>query len=291
MPQVIHHNIARTDSVPTDTAKTDSSHVEASFVPAYVNGFPDSTMMNREYATIDNAPMMVIPQGEKPVPYESTPLHDASIMGLVLLSFFFIAITYRTGHKYISDFTHNMFSVRKRNNVFDDHTVSETQIMTALIGNTCLLEAIALYLGIQYLFPDINISSHVTLAVLGLAGITLIYYLAQFVLFHLLGFVFSNKVDTKLWIDGFKATQSILGLCLFPITFIMLLYPVTVEVMLIIALALYFIARCIFISKGFRIFFNNFSSSVYFILYLCTVEIIPVIVTFVGAVSLCKIIG
>ena len=75
MPQVIHHNIARTDSVPTDTAKTDSSHVEASFVPAYVNGFPDSTMMNREYATIDNAPVMVIPQGEKPVPYESTPLH------------------------------------------------------------------------------------------------------------------------------------------------------------------------------------------------------------------------
>jgi len=41
---------------------------------------------------------------------------------------------------------------------------------------------------------------------------------------------------------------------------------------------LYLVARLIFIIKGIRIFYSNLTSIVYFILYLCAVEIVPVVV-------------
>ena len=41
-------------------------------------------------------------------------------------------------------------------------------------------------------------------------------------------------------------------------------------------IVLYIIARVIFICKGFIVFYDNFYSLLYFILYLCTLEIAPI---------------
>jgi len=45
--------------------------------------------------------------------------------------------------------------------------------------------------------------------------------------------------------------------------------------MLLVAAGLYICARLVFICKGFRIFYGNLSSIVYFLLYLCAVEMVP----------------
>ena len=45
---------------------------------------------------------------------------------------------------------------------------------------------------------------------------------------------------------------------------------------------LYLVVRLIFICKGFRLFYDNLLSSVYFILYLCTLEIAPLILLYKG---------
>ncbi|MDE6061420.1 MAG: DUF4271 domain-containing protein, partial [Duncaniella sp.] len=42
-----------------------------------------------------------------------------------------------------------------------------------------------------------------------------------------------------------------------------------------IAIICYVLVRLIFIFKGFRLFYDNFGSLLYFILYLCTLEIVP----------------
>ncbi|MDE6240375.1 MAG: DUF4271 domain-containing protein, partial [Muribaculaceae bacterium] len=42
----------------------------------------------------------------------------------------------------------------------------------------------------------------------------------------------------------------------------------------------YLLFRLVFISNGFSIFYRNIFSLVYFILYLCTLEIIPLIYVF-----------
>ena len=115
----------------------------------------------------------------------------------------------------------------------------------------------------------------------------IVFYCAQLVLYKLLAWVFGDATSSQLWISGFNATQSLLGLALLPVTIITLVYPSTAPTTLLVALALYIVARIVFISKGFRIFFNNLSSSLYFILYLCSVEIIPSLLAYFGTLFIC----
>lgn len=235
--------------------------------------------------------VMELPAGKKGITFDNTPLNDTGTIGLVMIVFFVLAISFRNGYKYVYNFTNYMFSVRKRQNAFEDHTMSETQVKISLIANTCLMEGILFYIGINEHFPTFNLSANVFKTVSALTLLCGGFFVAQLVLFYIMGWVFArDKEDTRLWIEGFNASQAILGLSLFPIVFICMLYPATSNVLISIAFSLYILARFAFISKGFRIFFNNLSSCLYFILYLCTVEIVPVILICSGAIYLCEII-
>lgn len=241
--------------------------------------------------TTTTTPIAILPEGKECLPFNSTPLRDTGTMGLVIFSFIIIAITFRYGYKYVTDFTHHMFSVRKRQNAFEDHTMNETMMMITMIVNTCVMTGVLFYIGINHMHPEFSLSEHLFKAI----GLFSLYsggfIIMQLILYYLLGYVFSqSKEDTRLWIDGFKASQSVFGLLTTPIVFITLLYPGSTSLMLIIALILYFGSRLVFISKGFRIFFNNIPSCVYFILYLCSVEIVPVLLIYSGAIYLSETI-
>ena len=212
-------------------------------------------------------------------------------MLLVLAVIFISTVSYRKGYKYVADFLHNITSVRERTNLFEDHTVKETQIMTALTANTCIFEAILLYIAFGHFFPSAPpAATPVTGFVFALSALTGLYHIAMLALCWLLGFIFSDKASTGLWLDGVKASSSMLGVPLAPITFAILIFPSFTSTGLFLAISLYFLARLIVIYKAFRIFFNNLQSSLYFILYLCSVEIVPVILSLAGAMNLCRIL-
>jgi hypothetical protein len=230
-------------------------------------------------------------EGKDCLPFKNNPLNDTGSVGLVLLVFFFLAISFRGGYKYITEISQHLFSVRKRQNAFEIHTMSETMLMIALIANTCIMSGILFNLGIDYLHPEMDLSQHVFKSVGSLTLLCSAFFTIQMLLFYVLGYVFAHdREDTRLWLDGFKSSQAILGLILSPLTFVSLIYPASTPIMLSIAVFAYFSARIVFICKGFRIFFNNFSSYVYFILYLCTIEIVPVFLMCAGAINLCEII-
>ena len=66
-----------------------------------------------------------------------------------------------------------------------------------------------------------------------------------------------------------------------------LFYPGASATLATMAAIMYIIGRICFICKGFRIFFNNIFSLLYFILYLCGAEIIPILLVYRKAVELC----
>ena len=245
--------------------------------------------MNSSQA-VQTTPIVALPEGKECQPFKNSPLNDTGSVGLVLLVFFFLAISFRGGYKYITDISQYLFSVRKRQNAFESHTMSEAVLMIALIANTCLMCGILFYLGIDYLHPEFLLSQHVFKWVGSLTLLCTTFFIVQLLLYYTLGFVFAHeKEDTRLWLDGFKSSQAILGLVLSPLTFVSLIYPASTPITLIMAIIAYFGARMVFIFKGFRIFFNNFGSYIYFILYLCTLEIVPVFLMYAGAINLCDI--
>ena len=277
--------------VPADSVDSVAA-VAPKYEPRFTEAFPDSSGNSLKIVRPENARVMTVPQDTAAAtPRHISPLYDNGSMLLVLAVIFVTTVSYRKGYKYVADFFHNISSVRERQNLFEDHTVKETQIMTALTANTCIFGAILLYIAYGFLYHPVEPAATPVFGfVAALSAFTALFHIAMLGLCWLLGFIFSDKLSTGLWLDGVKASASMLGVMLAPITFAILIFPAFVKTGLIMAIILYFLARIIVIYKAFRIFFNNLQSLLYFILYLCSVEIVPVILSFAGAMNLCGIL-
>ena len=255
----------------------------------YLSGFPTSEPSDSALASIDTLAVMEVPTAGTAQPFSRSPLHDTPSMALLLAGLLAVALSYHTGYKYIGNLMHYMFSTRRRGNLFEDHTLHETTMLTALMANTCIVEGFFIYAAIQHFCPSLapalkgNTFLHIALFTALAVGFTF----AQWLVFKVLGYTFTDKVGARLWVEGFKATQSLVGLLLLPVLVLLLLYPAHTKLLLTIAASLYLVARLIFIVKGFRIFYSNLPSIVYFLLYLCAVEIVPLAVMAGLTVWLC----
>ena len=208
-----------------------------------------------------------------------SPLHDTGIMTLFLISMFLVTLSMRKGYKYVSNFKKNLFSIKKRDNVFEDHnTVNEEITLLSLIANTCIMEGILINCGLTLYFPSLSFAGNIFTNTLTLISIMVGFYLLQVAAYHLLGYVFTSKVNTSLLLKGFNASQALLGILLLPIVILLLVYPTYANTFIILFEFCYILCRIIFIIKGFRIFYSNYSSILFFILYLCSGEIVPLLV-------------
>lgn len=262
------------------------------YEPQYTDGFPQPEPGDSSLRPLHTYPVIAAPAGSTPAQPLLSVLGDTGTMSLIMLGVFFVVISYRTGYKYVEAFFHNMFSTRRRENVFEDHTVNETQILTALVLNTCIMEGVTLFYAMGYLMPSLldHLHGAIFMHVGIYAAAALVFYLMQLMVYNVVGHVFADSIATKLWTDGFKASQSLLGILLFPIVASFLVWPQHCKLLLIATVFLYFCLRIAFICKGFRIFYTNLPSLVYFILYLCSVEVVPLILMYAGTTSLCTIL-
>ena len=284
------------DSLQSATSVPDSL-VQVAAAPTthraqYLGGFPTVQGNDTAFTHIAQMPVLEVPEAGNARTHNSSPLHDTGSMIMFLLSCLFLITSYRLGHVYVANLMHNMFSIKGKDNLYDDHTMSDTRIIVALITNTCLMEGMLLFYGLSWFRPQLAIAlqTSVFAHVLVLTFSAAMFITLQLFLYRLIGFTFANDQLTDLWVGGFLASQSTLGLLLFPVAVMTLVFPSTMKLMLTIAIVLYVLGRIVFIYKGFRIFFNNFSSSIYFILYLCAIEIVPPLLAIAGTVYLCSLL-
>lgn len=246
------------------------------YPPAFPYGFTDTIHTGAKARQLQEYPVMTFPQGNIPEQYQHMPVRSSGVLLLLVFSFLLVAFCYRTGRKYFHTIFSNLWSVKRTKNHLDNHTANETITMAALIVQTLIMEGIILYCAISSYYPAM-LTIGTSQGMAALIGIAAAYYIAQLSLLKLIGFVFAESIETELWTQGFNASQSIMGQLLAPIAIIMLFNPAHNELMLIFAASLYILARLLFLLKSFRIFFNSFFQCFYFILYLCAVEIIPLI--------------
>lgn len=278
----------------THTADSDSlvqQYHEPQFQQGFTRPAAGDSVLPREMQ-LDSLVALERPQNADAHQAAHSPLHDMGSMGLLLLSSFLVITSYRTGYKYIENLFHYMFSVKRRESLFDDHTVSETRIMFVMLFNTWVMEGLLLYYAVGNVRPALvaHLQSSVFLHVAMFTAVAAAFHFLQVLAYRVLGWVFAEPVETRLWLSGFNSTQATLGLLLFPVVVVTLVAPSTAKTTLILALSLYFLARLVFIYKGFRIFFGEFRSSIHFLLYLCSVEIVPPLSIFAGTIFLCNVV-
>lgn len=169
-----------------------------------------------------------------------------------------------------------LLSVRRRQNVFEDsHKVP--------VGASLILALIFIVFGGLALYCATPSSATPSTAGAA-AGIVIAaaYYGFLWCAYNVVGYAFTSPRGRAMWVSGFVATQAITGLLLIVPVLLLLLFPLYHVELVALCAAAFLAGKFIFIIKGFRIFYNNFRSILYFILYLCTLEVIPLIMLYVA---------
>jgi len=164
-----------------------------------------------------------------------------------------------------------LWSVRRRHNAFDDTHKAPLRASLILIMLTVVFGGLALYCATPR-------SAAPTFAgALCAIGVAAGYYLFQISAYAIVGYAFSTPQGRSMWLAGFTATQAYTGLALVVPVLLLLYMPQWRQPLLWVCAVLFLTGKIIFIGKGFRIFYHKIRSLLYFILYLCALEIIPVL--------------
>lgn len=215
-------------------------------------------------------------EGLECTPRAQLPGYDSGVMALLMGVFVIIALNFRHYSTFLSTFTQNLFSVRQRANAFDEKSiVSEARILASLILLTCVCEGV---IGFSAVTLTTGLTPPPFKAIGAISLLALAYYLWQIAAYSIVGYSFTSAPRRKLWLKGFNASQFLLGITLSVPALAILFNPQLGPWLIALAALLYFLARVIFIIKGFRIFYNKSFALLYFILYLCSLEIIPLII-------------
>lgn len=200
--------------------------------------------------------------------YVNSTALAALLMGVIVVSALNAGIVGRALKAYRAE----LWSVRRRPNVFDDQ-------QTASLPGAILLALIFIVYGGLVLYNMNGVPASPTfVGAIASMGLLAAYYLFQRCAYWLVGFSFAATEGRKRWLGGFSATQSFIGLALIPPALLLVFCPKWSDILIIVSLSVYFIGRMLFIIKGFRIFYQKIWSLLYFILYLCTLEILPVLI-------------
>lgn len=213
------------------------------------------------------------------------------VFAVMAILFCAVCLKLKNTPRYIRTLVSDIKDVRTRHNMFDN-TVKETSFLLILIAGWICCAGILLWKLLLYTVPDIPGAS-LTIPDKPLAGIGLCSVVAAcYVIFSLLAYevagnIFTDSKLTRIWVKGATATMGLQVFLFFPLALLALCYPEWSREILISAGIVFLIGKIQFIYKGFRIFFNQISSLLLFLYYLCSLEIVPMVLAYVAALQIC----
>lgn len=219
-----------------------------------------------------NSGKVAFTMGCAPQPRAELPGYDSGVMSIVVVTFLLLSLNFKHYSTFLKTFTEDLWNVGRRR--FQGvHTVSETRVLLSLVLLSCVSEGILL-------FTSIGFTTGLPGALTGCVTIAAAYYVWQILAYNAVGYALAGPDTREQWLKGFNASQSLLGLTLACPALVALFYPGLSATMVSIGILLYIIARIVFICKGFRLFYENLFSLIYFILYFCTLEIAPLLLIY-----------
>ena len=224
-----------------------------------------------------------------PEPFPSPTLRQDNSLGIsfilsgVFILFLIIALRFHNNIKYAVSMFRSLVETRTRQNVFDD-TVRETSLIIMLNLLWCATAGIIIYSVAVFQYPDIASFSSPAAGMLCGMGLAVAYTLFMWWAYSAVGWVFSDSSRSRLWVKGFSASQALMTPAFFIFALLGICQPESSLAVGIVAAIVFILAKLVFIWKGYRIFFSQFSSWVLFLCYLCSLEIVPLILCYRCAV-------
>lgn len=202
--------------------------------------------------------------------------NDIIVTSILFFSFLLLSYVLKKGSRLILHQLKDFFVERERTNMFVE-TGQEFRYQIFLILNTSIMVGMlfyGLFLQPEKHFLTVSTWIPITLCI----GVCLVYFVLKFLLYSFVNWVFFQSSKRSKWIEVYSLIVSILGLVLFPLVSLYIYFDLSDRNTLISLGILLLFCKILLFYKGFCIFFPNFRGLLYNILYLCTLEIIPLII-------------
>ena len=155
-----------------------------------------------------------------------------------------------------------------------ERTINERAAMVISLLQTVIMEGLILYCTFASQTSDMPHAA-VVASFCGVTALAAILLVAQLGAYCLIGFAFSTAAATQAWIRSFLATQSLAGYLLIIPALGGIFYPAFAGTTLTVCIIVFCLCRILFYIRSFAFFYTSPASLLYFFLYLCTVEIVP----------------
>lgn len=238
------------------------------------------------HETVDTTPPWQ--HGLQPEPRPEQPGSNSLLVGLIALMTVILAFNFRHLRRLSVAYIEELTKMRRgRDKVFDNRPAGDTRVTIWLVIQAAAACGI---LGAAGLAMEAVGAMALTVERVGaMCGLCLAYYLFMLTAYHAAGFAFGTPEQHRSLVRAYNASQALLGMALAVPALLSLFYPAIVTGAVIFGTVTYFAGRILFIFKGFRIFYSNIGSLLYFILYLCTLEIVPLVFVYKSAERLMEI--
>jgi hypothetical protein len=210
-----------------------------------------------------------------PVPYS---VHqDNVITSLLLACFIFSVIAFANARRFIIRQAKNFFYPPREGMSDIAETSNELRFQMALVFITCLLISLLFYFyTLNYIGETFILRSQYTLITIFLA-ITIGYFLIKGGLYTFTNLVFFDGKRNQQWLKSMLFIITVEGVLFFPAILLGAYFELDVEkIGLYVIISLVFV-KLLTIYKCYSIFFRRNVVSLQIILYLCTLEIVPLL--------------
>lgn len=219
-----------------------------------------------------------------PVPYSFSM---DEMVPLVLLGCFFLSayVLSRSRH-YLFQLGHDFLLHRERVSLFAVSTGGDVRHLLLLVGQTCLLSGLYLFICFATAHPDLLTYASTWVLVGVYALICLFYVFVKWLSYLSLGWIFLDRETTGKWVEAYSTLLYYLGFALFFALLFIVYFNLSLEIMAVIGAILFISLKVLTFYKWLRLFCSNLHGCVFLILYFCAVEIIPCLMLYRGLVQL-----
>jgi len=225
-------------------------------------------------------PLLCSEKTESGYRYEAKPkaqyIQNWSIIILVFL-FVILASIRTTPEKYTIQLFQSIFNNSKANRLYRDKFNSLTHVSFRLDVLFILVVGLLLYQTVNYI---LQYTTETSLTIFGISIIAILVFVTlKFSLYKMSGFIFDANSEIQEYIFYAKTGNRIMGLILFPIVVsLFFIKGIYTEYFLIFSGIIILIVSIINILKGIKVIAQKVFSIYYMILYLCTLEILPLLI-------------
>lgn len=209
------------------------------------------------------------------------PLPEYSAMNswaflLFVACFLILAYTLGVKYKYIVSMFNDLLHRNERGSLFFEQTNHLSGVKLLLYLLTVIVISIALFVFFMHTHPDVVLTSAFFLkSVAASSGVLLVYLIYKYLSTNLVSIIFFDKTARYLFNNSFSAFFGLLGVVLFLPVFLFFYFPQAYPFLSIIVVFIAITSFFVIVFSVFGIFFERKSNFLYFILYLCAQEIIP----------------